>query len=200
MSDESKELESLSDPEVDDTLITDAPPEHRRPWGLLIAGLIFLSLWVWREMGIRAMRENARSHEAEINRLTQENETLAQALDRLSAEQSALSSAATTVMMKGQNAAPNASAKIVIEPQLRRAVVMVRNLPRNPAGKSYQLWLTTDAPAPVSGGVFDVSKQGNASVTVANLPTPEPKSYSVTLEPKGGSPAPSGDPYLASQP
>lgn len=198
MNDDSKELDSLS--EGEETLIEEAPVAPRRPWGLLIAGLIFLALWVWREMGIRAMRENARSHEAEINRLTQENETLSQALDRLSAEQSALSSAATTIMMKGRPPAANASAKIVIEPHLRRAVVMVRNLPRNPVGKSYQLWLNTDAAAPVSGGVFDVSRQGTASVTVENLPTPEPKTYSVTLENKGGAAAPTGEPYLTSQP
>ena len=198
MSDETKELDSLT--EGEDTLIEEAPVAPRRPWGLLIAGLIFLSLWVWREIGIRAMRENARSHEAEINRLTQENETLSQALDRLSAEQSALSSAATTIMMKGHAVAPTASAKIVIEPQLRRAVVMVRNLPRNPIGKSYQLWMTTDAATPISGGVFDVSRQGTASVTVENLPNPEPKTYSITLETKGGAAAPTSDPLLTSQP
>jgi cell division protein FtsB len=197
MTDEKHEVESLSE---DDLLAQDVLVERaRRPWGLLIAGVLFLALWVWREVGIRVAREDAISQQAEINRLTQENETLTQELERVSGELAALSSgAARTIELKGQPAAPEASAKVLLDPGRNRAVIFFYKLPRNPRDKNYQIWMTVDE-RPVSGGVFDVSRRGSAAVVVENVPRPQAVAFSVTLEQKGGAEQPNSISYLSSK-
>ncbi|MGZ5494905.1 MAG: anti-sigma factor, partial [Thermoanaerobaculia bacterium] len=62
------------------------------------------------------------------------------------------------------------------------------NLPANPSDRSYQLWIIrADKPKPDSGGVFDVSESGSATLNVENLPVgTELKGLAVTLEPHGG--------------
>ena len=158
----------------------------RRPWWLAVAATFFLALWGWREMGIRAARENDASHRAEINRLRQENALLAQRTEKLSAEMAALSAQGTrTIALSGQEVAPAASAKVFLQPDRRRAIVFFHALPANPSDKSYQLWIITDKPN--SAGVFDVTGSGDASIVIENLPVAtEIKGLAVTLEPKGG--------------
>jgi RNA polymerase sigma-70 factor (ECF subfamily) len=73
---------------------------------------------------------------------------------------------------------------------------VVIGLPPAPEGKSYQLWVTS-AGTPVSGSVFTVDDGGAARVPVAPLPgLTRPEAFSVTVEPDGGSPAPSGPVFL----
>ena len=191
MTDEKYEVESLSQDDSDNepTLVVRA----KRPWGLLIAGLLFLALWVWREFGIRVARERADSQQAEITRLATENEQLKQDLQRIKGERSALASGVTReIELRGSG---SASGKILFEPTTHRAVAFVYQLPRNPANRSYQLWMKS-ATGQVSGAVFDVTRRGSAAVVITNVPSPEPTEYTVTLQAKGGEQAPSGNVYL----
>ncbi len=200
MTDEKYQVESLSE---DDLLPEDVVAERpRRPWGLLIAGLLFLALWVWREVGIRVARERAVSQQADINRLTQENEILSKELEQVSTELAALSSGSVrTVELKAQAAAPAASAKVLLDSDHHRAIVFFYNLPPNPSDKSYQFWVSdARGEVPVSGGIFDVTRRGGASLVVEKLPSPRPTAFSVTLEPKGGAQMPNGTYYLIGQP
>lgn len=161
------------------------PRGSRRPWWLAVAATLFLALWGWREMSVRAARENDASQRAEIERLRQENALLAQRTDKLSSEMAALSHATETFALTGQEVAPAASAKVFLEPGRRRAVVFFHALPVNPSDKSYQLWIITDKPQ--SAGVFDITASGDASIAVENLPlSTEIKGLAVTLEPRGG--------------
>ena len=156
--------------------------ESRRfdPWWLAIAASLFLALWGWRELGIRVAREQEATQQAEIERLQLENARLSSRIADLAQ--------ARTIELTGQQFAPNASAKVFLEPDRRRAVVFFHNLPTNGADKSYQLWIIrADQPRPMSAGVFDVDKDGSASISVENLPVEtEIKGLAVTLEPKGG--------------
>jgi anti-sigma-K factor RskA len=114
---------------------------------------------------------------------------LASRNEKLAAEMAALASRDTrTIALSGQQVSPSASAKVFLEPQQRRAVVFFYNLPANAADKSYQLWiLRADQPKPQSAGVFDVTTNGAASISIENLPlATEIKGLAVTLEPKGG--------------
>jgi len=158
----------------------------RRPWWLAVAATFFLALWGWREIGIRAARENDASQRAEINRLRQENALLDQRAQKLSSEMAALSAHDTrTIALTGQEVAPAASAKVFLAAERRRAIVFFHGLPSNPTDKSYQLWIITDKPN--SAGVFDVADSGDASIVIENLPVAtEIKALAVTLEPKGG--------------
>lgn len=197
MTDEKYDVESLSQDDLvsgEDTLVV----RSRRPWGLLIAGLLFLALWVWRELGIRVARESATSQQAEISRLATENETLTQELQRVKREHAALSSGVTReIELRGQGSTPSASGRILFEPTTRRAVVFVYQLPRNPYNKSYQLWMSgANRRHTISGAVFDVTRRGSAAVVVTNVPALEPIEYTVTLQARGGDQAPAGNVYL----
>ena len=159
------------------------------PWWLATAATLFLALWGWREIGIRAERENDASQRAEIARLSEENALLSQRTEKLSSEMAALSAHDTrTIALTGQEVAPSASAKVFLEPERRRAIVFFHALPANPLDKSYQLWIIrANEPKPMSVGVFDVTNSGSASIVIENLPVAtEIKALAVTLEPKGG--------------
>jgi anti-sigma-K factor RskA len=159
----------------------------RRWW--MVAAVLFLALWGWREMSVRVIREKVNSREAEMRRLAGQNQLLTTRNEKLSAEMAALASQDTrTIALTGQQISPSASAKVFLEPQQRRAVVFFYNLPANPSDKSYQLWiLRADQPRPQSAGVFDVTAAGGASISIENLPlSTEIKGLAVTLEPKGG--------------
>jgi hypothetical protein len=161
----------------------------RKPWWLAVAATFFLALWGWREIGIRAARENDASQRAEIDRLRQENTLLSRRSEKLSSEMAALSAHDTrTIALAGQEVAPSASAKVFLEPERRRAIVFFHALPANASDKSYQLWIIrADQPRPMSAGVFDVTGSGDASIVIENLPVAtEIKALAVTLEPKGG--------------
>lgn len=70
-----------------------------------------------------------------------------------------------------------------------------------PQGQVYQVWLITPAAA-VSAGVMDVDPAGRASAVFdspAELPRPVVRA-AITLEPSGGSPAPTSTPVLAPPP
>ena len=189
------ELADLANDGLDDDDILPILPARQgmSPWWLAVAATAFLALWGWREMSVRVQREQAVQQQAEIERLSTENNLLAQRNERLSAEMASLSSADTrTIALSGREVAPSASARVFLEPSRRRAIVFFHNLPANPTDKSYQLWIIrADQPQPMSAGVFDVTENGSATISVENLPVAtEMKALAVTLEPKGGVAAP----------
>jgi hypothetical protein len=158
-------------------------------WWLATAASLFLALWGWRELGLRDAQTREASQRAEIERLQLEKAHLQQRADKLSSEIAALASSGTrTIALTGQEVAPNASARVFLEPARRRALVFFHDLPTNPGDKSYQLWIIrADQPKPMSAGVFDVTESGKASISIENLPiATEIKALAVTLEPKGG--------------
>ncbi len=66
-----------------------------------------------------------------------------------------------------------------------------RNLPVNDSSKeTYQLWIfdeNQDEATPVDGGVFDVSKEGEAIIPIdAKIKVKNPKAFAVTVEKPGG--------------
>jgi len=162
-------------------------PANMTAWWLATAATMFLALWGWREMAVRAQRAHANSQEAEIRSLQEENQVLRQRTEKLSSEMASLAAAETrTISLSGQEVAPAATAKAFVTG--RRVVVFFQNLPANPDDKSYQLWIIrADQPKPMSAGIFDVKKDGSASIAIENLPVDTPiKGLAVTLEPKGG--------------
>ena len=157
-------------------------------WWLATAATLFLALWGWRELAMRVEREKYTTQQAEIHRLAEDNDRLAQKNEKLSAEMAALASADTCqIALSGQQVAPSASARVFLEPAKRRAIVFFYNLPANAKDKSYQLWVIA-GDKPQSAGVFDVTgSSGNATISIENLPVAtEIKALAVTLEPRGG--------------
>jgi anti-sigma-K factor RskA len=192
-----KDLEPVAPPaDVRDRVFANVTPaeEEERDrgffsrWGLATAATLFLALWGWREIGIRVMREHVQSQQADIERLGDQNRVLELQREKLSAAVASLASANTqTIALTGAKMSPSAAAKVFMDSDKHRAVVVFANLPSCPNDKSYQLWiLRGDQPKPQSAGVFDVAK-GNATITIENLPVmTEIKGLAVTMEPRGG--------------
>lgn len=98
--------------------------------------------------------------------------------------------------LAGQPVAPSASARAFWS-RSRGLVFTASNLPAPAAGRTYQLWVLTAQPAPISAGLLKPDATGRVSVMFATPPDiPQPVAMAVTLEPEGGVPAPTGEKYL----
>jgi len=100
------------------------------------------------------------------------------------------------VELAGQPAAPSASARAFWS-RSRGLVINATNLPPLPAGRTYQLWVLTAQPAPISAGLLKPDAGGRASAMFNTPPDiPQPTAMAVTIEPEGGVASPTGDKYL----
>lgn len=172
--------------------------QQMKPWWIATVAVLFLALWIWREVGIRVAREHIVSQDAEINRLEVENTRLVQVRERLTADLEALAAAdSSTIQLTGQKAAPQASGRVFLNTTTKRAIAFFYNIPPNATDKSYQLWIVGgEGSRLTSAGTFDVSQSGSGSVTVEKVPDGA-KAFTVTLEPKGGSEQPAGEIYVS---
>jgi hypothetical protein len=145
--------------------VTRAAASRRSSWRLPAAAALILALFGMREWDVQKERLRLRNDIAALG-----------APDT------------RTIALAGQELAPRASGKVFLEPNRRRAIVFFHDLPANPGDKSYQLWIIrTGQPAPMSAGVFDVARDGEASISIENLPiATEIQALAVTLEPRGG--------------
>ncbi len=79
-------------------------------------------------------------------------------------------------------------------------VVRVYNLPEiDSMTQNYQMWVISDqSPNPINGGVFSVNETGSAEYRFApGQPIDNVVAFAISLEKKGGVPAPEGDIYLS---
>jgi anti-sigma-K factor RskA len=101
------------------------------------------------------------------------------------------------VLLAGLPAAPGAAARAVWNPGTREAVLLVAGLAPAPPGKVYEAWVIASG-APVPAGTFQVDAAGKA---VLRLPavdeTSRVQTFAVTIEPDGGTAAPTGTMVLA---
>jgi anti-sigma-K factor RskA len=98
--------------------------------------------------------------------------------------------------LAGQPAAPSAAARAFWS-RSRGLVFTASNLPPPPPGRTYQLWVLTAQPAPISAGVMKPDANGRINAMFDTPPDiPTPVAMAVTLEPEGGVPAPTGEKYL----
>jgi anti-sigma-K factor RskA len=105
-------------------------------------------------------------------------------------------------VMSGLKADPVGFGKIIWDPVNRSAILQVSRLPAVPHDRDYQLWVIKGK-TPISAGVFSVSDTTSNFFRIDGLAVTDPheiSAFAVTLEPKGGLPAPSGEMYLAGTP
>lgn len=102
---------------------------------------------------------------------------------------------AESVLIEGKDA----YGTIVYDPDRPVAAMYTWGLEPLPSGQTYQVWLRTASDGRVSGGTFD-SSSGKA-FTLVVIHAPEPlqaySGFGVTIEPEGGSPAPTGPNVLS---
>ncbi len=122
----------------------------------------------------------------------------AELLDQRTSEQTAIAMLAypsTQPVAFEQN---GVSGSLLIDKQRNLVAVFAWNLAQPPAGKTYQMWLIDPKGDRTSGG-FLVPEAGYPFV-MAVVRSPQPLSgftgFGITLEPSGGSPAPTGPKVL----
>jgi anti-sigma-K factor RskA len=98
--------------------------------------------------------------------------------------------------IKGDN---QASATIYWDTLSKDVYLMVNNMPQPASDKQYQLWalLPQEGAAPIDLGMIEV-KQQRLLYRMKNVQNA--KAFAITLEPKGGSKAPTGQPMVSSAP
>lgn len=145
---------------------------------------------------------------AESNKLKNEqiaalNQKINDVQNQLEREREArelLASPATFVKaLSGTKEIPAAKARLVFDPQTGKALLYVEGLPAPPPGKSYQIWFITDPKHPAPGRTFETDQTGRG-VLRDQIPAQDLKAgtFAVTVEPPGGSPAPTSAPVLVS--
>jgi anti-sigma-K factor RskA len=136
--------------------------------------------------------------------LTRKLDALAKERDSLSSELAAwrrqvddIVSPRTRLIAMVGDETPQANAKVIWDTKAQQWAIYIFDLPAPPSDKDYQLWYVTQD-AKISAKVFGTDGQGRA-VLKLTLP-PEAlaglAATAVTLEPKGGSPQPTGKFYL----
>ena len=170
----------------------------------LAAGIAFVALF----LGIIVLwRREATAHReiAALSRqLNQQQRELQIERDKLGQQSEALallnSPDAQKIALSGTSTAQTARATLVYDQKTRRGVLLIEGLPATPADKSYEVWFIPKGSAPIPGRTFTVTADGRALVS-DTLPVAAGSAAAVvaiTLEPKGGSAAPTGPIYLAS--
>lgn len=95
-------------------------------------------------------------------------------------------------------AAPAASGHIYLTPDRTRTALVVQGVPPTPPGQTYQLWFRRGDQGRVSVTTFAVDATGTAVLVLPLPPADVPYiSCGITVEPAGGSPAPTGQRVLA---
>jgi anti-sigma-K factor RskA len=101
-----------------------------------------------------------------------------------------------TIVITSPRPASQATGLIVVSANGAHGTLVVDSLPPLDLGHQYQLWLIRDGEK-TSGAIFSVGPDGYGSLWVSSpRPLSSYTSFSVTVEPAGGSPAPTGQRVL----
>jgi anti-sigma-K factor RskA len=104
----------------------------------------------------------------------------------------------TAISLAGTELTKQAAGILLYDIRTQKAWLYALHLPECPTGMTYQLWAMHEKP--VSVGTFHVGSGETSHVLVKPVPNfMNAKKFSVSLEPIGGRPQPSGPLYLLSQ-
>lgn len=181
-----------------------APPSSwtsRAGWLAAAAALLLSAYLTWDGLRLRDRVATLSAELAEARALVAASETriadLQRAADRGTSAMAVLTAPdLARIDLAGQPDAPDARA-VAYWSRARGMVFNASKLPPPPPGKTYQVWVVTADPAPISAGLIEPDINGHVDVVFAT-PTdiPQPVAVAVTLEPSGGVPSPTGAKYL----
>jgi anti-sigma-K factor RskA len=125
--------------------------------------------------------------------LEQQHQQLAARDEQLAQQQALLDVLASpdvqVASLKAPQTSTEARAQLLFDAEGRRAYLVTSNLPPLPADKTYQLWLIDEQPN--SAGLLSVNQQGTGSLLIeAQQPFESYKAVGISVEPAGGSSAP----------
>jgi anti-sigma-K factor RskA len=136
-------------------------------------------------------------HARERDDLARERNSLTEELAARGRQIDEIVSSRTKVIAMVGDETPQANAKVFWDTDTQKWIIYVFDLPAPPSDKDYQLWYVTKD-SKISAAVFRTDEQGR---TVLKLTLPPDAltglaATAVTLEPRGGSPQPTGKFYL----
>ncbi len=88
--------------------------------------------------------------------------------------------------LKGMEISPSSQATVYWDPNSKKVMLNVDNMPMPPSGKQYQLWALKNG-KPMDAGIFDMDKD---PMHMMPGTIPDADAFAITLENKGGSPTP----------
>ena len=172
-----------------------ARPVSTLPWRSLAAaavlGLIVLGI---DDSRLRRQREELRSQSAALSDKLRSAETAL--AERVLRARVLESEDVQMLILGGQGPQPDARARVFWSARARRGILLASNLAPLPSDRQYELWVFQQG-KPVNAGVFDVDPNGAALFESTEFPRPEAEMFAVTVEPRGGVPAPTGPIVLA---
>lgn len=128
--------------------------------------------------------EKLRSENAELQAKVKSSDSI---LNQIASEQkTAQEHAVNVVNMVGTNPSQPSSANVFWDSTSQNVYMVVKNMPKLPNDKQYQLWALIDG-KPKDLGVFDVSDQ---KFIIKMKNTQKADAFAITIEQKGGSPSP----------
>ncbi|HEX7997075.1 MAG TPA: anti-sigma factor [Pyrinomonadaceae bacterium] len=175
--------------------------EHKRSswntfqkFGALAASLAFIAFLIT----LAVLWNRNRAMQAEMARMNRDLQSTKEQLKR-EREISGMFTAPDTrvATLTGTEMAPRARARLAYN-NAGSAMMIVDQLPPAPDGMDYQIWFIADG-KPLPGGVFKPDATGHAEMrdqVPASARTAA--AFAVTLEPQGGTSAPTGQKYLLS--
>jgi anti-sigma-K factor RskA len=159
-------------------------------WRILAAAAALAAVLVGvDDARLRREREDLRSQSAQLAGRLQSAETeLAQRTLRARVLES---DDVRMLILGGQGPQPNAKGRVFWSARARRGVLVAGNLSPLPADRQYELWVFQQG-KPVAAGVFDADAEGRVAFESTDFPEAEAQNFAVTIEPRGGVPAPTG--------
>jgi anti-sigma-K factor RskA len=175
-----------------------APARSPTAWRVLAAAAALFAVLVGLDDArLRRQREELRSQTSQLASRLQSAETeLAQRVLRARVLES---EDVRMLVLGGKDPQPQARARVFWSERARRGVLVADNLEPLPSDRQYELWVFVKG-KPINAGVFDVDPQGRALVESTDFPEPGAENFAVTIEPRGGVPAPTGPIVLVGSP
>ena len=172
-------------------LVPEAPAARPvRIWPVLAAAAALLAVVIGLDDArLRRQREDLRSQSAQLaNRLQSAETELAQRVLRARVLES---DDVRMLPLGGKGPQPKAQGRVFWSERARRGVLVAGNLAPLPSDRQYELWVFQKG-KPIDAGVFDVDAKGRALFESKDFPEAEVQNFAVTIEPRGGVPAPTG--------
>jgi anti-sigma-K factor RskA len=164
---------------------------RRRPWALTLAfsaaaALALIAAFLWSENRDlkNTLAKTSRSYSAQQSQLTQAQDLI----NTLTSEES------RRVTLVAAKSVPQPQGKVFYLPGKARLVFLASNMSPLPPNRVYELWLIPLNGAPIPAGLFKADAHGSGSIVNPPLRAGlEAKAFAITVEPEGGSPAPTSE-------
>lgn len=124
------------------------------------------------------------SKNAQISEIAKNNTELSNKMNSMEAMNSMLMNS-KKIELKGVEKHPDMLAEVFMD-KSDKVYLNIKNLPKAPEGKQYQLWAIVDG-KPVDMGMYD-TKKGIAIQEMKSVN--KPQAFAITLEKEGGNPTP----------